>query len=182
MDQWVWEMNVVTGGARRGVARRRKGGPFGKKGWLLQPGYWAVRIYRFGRWTIRAPRLVRPMAHAVYFAAYSVVRLATGIDIPRSAQVGADLMIHHYGGIIVHPQARIGDNCVLRHGVTIGEREEGGPVPVIGNNVNFGAYSLVLGGVRIGDGAKIGALSLVMSDVPAGATAVGVPARILPNR
>ena len=70
-------------------------------------------------------------------------------------------------------------NCVLRHGVTIGNRVDGGPVPVLEDNVDLGAYAQILGGVRIGRGARIGAMSVVLSDVPADATAVGAPARVI---
>ena len=63
--------------------------------------------------------------------------------------------------------------------MTIGNRAEGGPVPVIGNRVDFGAYAQVLGGIVVGDGAKIGAMSVVLSDVPPGATAVGAAAKVV---
>ena len=63
--------------------------------------------------------------------------------------------------------------------MTIGNREEGGPVPVLEDDVELGAYAQVLGGIRIGRGAKVGAMSVVLRDVPAGATAVGIPARII---
>ena len=93
----------VLGNSNRpaSTSAERDDGAFGEHAWLLQPGYWAVRTYRFGRWTMVAPRLVRPIVHGLYFAAYSTVRLATGIDIPRSAQIGPNLMIHHFGGIII---------------------------------------------------------------------------------
>ena len=67
-------------------------------------------------------------------------------------------------------------------GVTIGDRVAGGPVPVIEDDVEIGAYAQILGGVRIGRGARVGAMSVVLQDVPPGATAVGNPARILPAR
>ncbi len=88
-------------------------------------------------------------------------------------------MIHHFGTLIVHPQATIGSNCTLRHGVTIGQRFDQADVPVLGNDVTVGAYGQILGAIHIGDGATIGAMSLVLEDVPEGATAVGNPARIL---
>ncbi|HCE07750.1 MAG TPA: serine acetyltransferase, partial [Oxalobacteraceae bacterium] len=72
-------------------------------------------------------------------------------------------------------------NCTLRQGVTIGNRQEGGPVPVLGDEVELGAYAQVLGGIRIGHGCKIGAMAVVLCDVPDGATAVGAPARIIPS-
>jgi serine O-acetyltransferase len=155
---------------------------YGRLGWLLQPSYWAVATYRFGQWTKSAPTPIRFLAHALYFFAYSIVRLLTGIDLPRSSSIGPGLMIHHYGGVIINPQSVIGANCTLRHGITVGTKHDGGKVPIIGDNVTMGAYAQVLGGVKVGDGATIGALSLVIDDVPAGAVAVGVPARVINPR
>ena len=66
--------------------------------------------------------------------------------------------------------------------MTIGNREDDGPVPVLEDDVELGAYAQVLGGVRIGRGAKVGAMSVVLRDVPAGATAVGIPARIIERK
>lgn len=155
---------------------------YGVGAWVLQPSYWAVATYRFGRWTLGAPKVIRPLVHMAYFGAYSIVRLATGIEIPRTARIGAGLLIHHFGGVVIHPQAEIGGGCVMRQGVTVGTREDGGACPKLGNNVVLGAYAQVLGDVRVGDGAVIGALTLVLSDVPPGATAVGIPARIVQRR
>ena len=154
---------------------------FGRGAWLIQPAFLAVSVYRFGRWTIRAPRLVRPAMHAIYFVAYSVVRLATGIDIPRGSRFGPGLLIHHFGGIIIHPGSQVGANCTMRHGVTIGAKEGTG-APVLGDGVKIGAYAQILGDVTIGHNASIGALTLVLRDVPDGATAVGIPARIVSDR
>lgn len=144
----------------------------------MQPSYWAVGVYRFGRWTKTASRLVRPVVHGLYFAAYSLIRLVTGIDIPRSAVIGPGLLIHHFGGIIVHPQSVIGADCILRHGVTIGARGVSGP-PRIGDGVTIGAYAQILGSISVGDSATIGAMAVVIKDVPAGSTVVGNPARIV---
>ena len=152
---------------------------YGPRAWVLQPSYWAVLVYRFGRWSTYGPRFMRKPAHLIYFGAYSITRLVTGIDLPRSARIGPGLMIHHFGGVIINPRASIGDRCTLRHGVTIGDRHGGVDVPVIGDDVNIGAYAQILGGIKIGDGASIGAMTVVLNDVPAGATAVGNPARIL---
>jgi serine O-acetyltransferase len=99
--------------------------------------------------------------------------------LPKEAQIGPGLRIYHFGNIFVHPDSKIGANCTFRQGVTIGNREPGGPAPIVEDDVEFGAYAQVLGGVRIGKGAKIGAMSVVLEDVPAGATAVGIPARII---
>ena len=104
------------------------------------------------------------------------------VDLPIRTDVGPGLTLDHAYGIVVHPDAVIGSACVLIQGVTIGRRHEDGErcAPVIGNGVYFGANSVALGAITIGDGARIGAGAVVLRDVPAGATAVGVPARVLP--
>ncbi|OIQ87459.1 serine acetyltransferase [mine drainage metagenome] len=150
-----------------------------KRGWLNQPALWAIGVYRFGRWSKAAPPGIRALSHGVYFVFYSIVRLATGVDIPRSAQIGPGLMIHHYGGIIVSPLAIIGSNCTMRQGVTIGSKIDGGAVPVLGDGVALGAYAQVLGDVRVGSCAVVGAMAVVLADVPEGGVAVGIPARVV---
>lgn len=152
---------------------------YGKNAWLLQPSFWAVCVYRYGRWVYTCPQPLRKLAHALYFSAYSVVRLATGIDIPRTADIGPGLFIHHFGSIIIHPQAKIGSFCELRQGVTIGLRDENKAAPTVGDHVFIGAYAQILGDISVGDHAKIGAMTLVLRDVPQFATAVGVPARVI---
>jgi serine O-acetyltransferase len=101
-----------------------------------------------------------------------------GADIPLNTELGGGLILTHPNGIVIHPEARIGINCLIFQQVTIG-MGQGPGVPVIGNHVDIGAGAKILGGVRIGDHAKIGANSVVLEDVPVGATAVGVPARII---
>jgi serine O-acetyltransferase len=144
---------------------------------------WAIRVYRFGRGNDqRAPGLVRAINDRVYWFLFRIVETLTGCSFTKATDIGPGLRIHHFGNIFIHSGVVIGANCTLRQGVTIGNREDGGPVPVIEDNVDFGAYAQVLGGIRIGRGAKIGAMSVVLCDVPAGATAVGIPARILPAK
>jgi serine O-acetyltransferase len=148
--------------------------------WLKEQSIWAIAVYRFGRRNDRRrPGPVRRLFDRFYWLAFRVTETLTGISIPKSASVGPGLRIFHFGTIIVHAGAVIGANCTLRHGVTIGDRGDDGPVPVIEDDVDLGAYAQVLGDVRVGRGAKIGALSVVLRDVPPGAVAVGVPARIL---
>ena len=103
-----------------------------------------------------------------YWLAFRVTETLTGISIPKSVRVGPGLRIWHFGNIFVHAETVIGANCTLRQGVTIGNREDDGPVPVLEDDVELGAYAQVLGGVRIGRGAKIGAMSVVLVDVPPG--------------
>ena len=125
------------------------------------------------------PQPLRWFAGRLYWPAYRLVETLTGISLPKAATVGPGLRIHHFGGIVVHPDAVIGADCTMRHGVTIGERVEGGPAPLVEDGVDIGAYAQILGGIRIGRGARIGAMSVVLADVPPGAAAVGNPAVVL---
>jgi serine O-acetyltransferase len=151
-----------------------------RRPFLKEQSVWAIALYRFGRRNDRRKRgVVRWMADRWYWLAYRIVETLTGVSIPKAVEVGPGLRIYHFGNIFVHAQAKIGANCTLRQGVTIGNRHEGGPVPVLEDDVELGAYAQVFGGIRIGRGAKIGAMSVVLCDVPPGATAVGVPARIV---
>jgi serine O-acetyltransferase len=148
--------------------------------WLREQSIWALAVYRFGRRNDRRRYgLVRRIGDRLYWLAFRITETLTGISIPKSVEVGPGLRIHHFGMIFVHADARIGANCTLRQGVTIGNRVDDGPVPIIEDDVELGAYAQVLGGVRIGRGAKVGALSVVLCDVPPGAVAVGIPARII---
>ena len=151
-----------------------------RRPWLKEQSIWAIAVYRFGRRVdARSPGFRRKLQGRAYWLAFRAVETATGISLPKSARIGPGLKIWHFGNIFVHPDSTIGANCTLRQGVTIGNQREGGPTPVLEDDVELGAYAQVLGGVRIGRGAKVGAMSVVLKDVPAGATAVGVPARIL---
>jgi serine O-acetyltransferase len=149
---------------------------------LKEQSIWAIRIYRFGRRVDRRrPGILRAILRVIYRIRFRLIETMTGISLPKEAEIGPGLRIYHFGNIFLHDRVRIGANCTMRQGVTIGNRDIGGPVPVIEDDVVFGAYAQVLGRVRIGKGAKIGAMSVVLTDVPAGATAVGVPARIILN-
>ena len=113
---------------------------------------------------------------------YRFWSLITGADIPINGRIGGGLLLMHPNGIVIDPDVVIGTNCTIFQQVTIGDArhagQEGKPVPVIGNNVEIGAGAKVLGGIRVGDRAKIGANAVVLQDVPPGAIAVGIPARI----
>lgn len=147
---------------------------------LKEQSIWAVWLYRKGRRLETLPDGWRRRAlSALYSPAFRLIETVVGISLPRSASIGPGLRIWHFGGIFIHSAVVIGKNCTLRQGVTIGNRKADGPVPIVGNNVDFGAYAQVLGGVRIGDNCRIGAMSVVLCDVPDGATAVGAPARII---
>jgi len=102
--------------------------------------------------------------------------VVTGADIPVNCRLGGGLLIPHPNGIVIHPDAEIGPNCLIFQQVTIGDA--GGGVPRLGGHVDVGAGAKIIGEIVIGDHARIGANAVVITDVPAGATVVGIPARI----
>ena len=152
-----------------------------RRAWLREPSIWSLAVYRYGCWIdeARLPEPAKWIARRSYWLAFRVVELLTGISFTTDVEIGPGLRIWHFGGIFIHGGVCIGSQCVLRQGVTIGGREEGGPVPVLGDGVDVGAYAQILGDVHIGDGARIGAMSVVLRSVPAGGVAVGNPARIV---
>ncbi|MEB2344564.1 MAG: serine acetyltransferase [Deltaproteobacteria bacterium] len=147
---------------------------------LLNPALWAMVVYRFGRWSLaRRTRAARWVTSKVYGLLFLGVELATGITLNREAIVGEGFHLVHSGNIKVHPGVVIGDRVGLMHDVTLGTNMGRGGVPQLGNDVFIGAGAKILGAVTIGDGARVAANSLVVSDVPPGATAIGVPARVM---
>ncbi len=150
-----------------------------RRPFLKEQSIWAIAVYRFGRWNqARRPGLSRWFLDRLYWLSFRVVETLTGISFTKDVEIGPGLRIWHFGNIFINPKVKIGANCTLRQGVTIGNRIDGGEVPIIEDDVEFGAYAQVLGGIRVGKGAKIGAMSVVLCDVPNGATAIGIPARI----
>lgn len=144
-------------------------------------GVWAMGVYRFGQWRYGVrPALLRKPLSFLYKLLRTGCQMLTGIELPCEARVGRRLRIEHFGGIIVSGDTVIGDDVVLRHGVTLGLRRTGERgAPRIGNRVDIGAGAVILGPVRIGDDAIVGANAVVLRDVPAGALAVGIPARVI---
>lgn len=150
---------------------------------LSEQSIWSVWVYRFGRRVDqRREGPAKWILNKTYWLLYRLTETLFGIGLPKSARVGPGLRIWHFGNIFIHTKVVIGSHCTLRQGVTIGNRYNDDRVPVIGDNVEFGAYAQVLGDVRIGNNCKIGAMSLVLCDVPDGATAIGIPARVVPGR
>jgi serine O-acetyltransferase len=150
---------------------------------LREQSIWAVYVYRFGRRVAdRHPGIIRNIQFAIYWTMFRIVETITGISISLEAKIGPGLRIYHFGNVFIHSGAVIGRNCTLRQGVTIGTAVSGGRAPEIADDVEFGAYAQAFGDIHIASGAKIGAMSLVITDVPAKATAVGVPARIIAGR
>ena len=104
----------------------------------------------------------------------------TGAEVPLTCKLGGGLMLPHPNGIVFHPDVEIGPNCMIFQQVTLGYADGG--VPRLGGHVDVGAGARLIGPITIGDHAKIGANAVVTIDVPAGATAVGIPARIVKDQ
>jgi serine O-acetyltransferase len=101
--------------------------------------------------------------------------VVSGADIPINSDIGGGLLIPHPNGIVIHPEAKIGPNCLIFQQVTIGSRGPG--VPEIEGHVDIGAGARLLGSIHVGAHAKIGANAVVLTDVPRGASFGGIPAR-----
>ena len=149
-----------------------------------RPGFRAVAMHRFGNFRMRIPFLLRVPLSVVYWSSYRFIRNHYGIELPYSVKLGRQVVIEHQGAIVIHGDSVIGDGCIIRQGVTLGNRRLNEPfdAPVLGKRVNVGAGAKILGKVEIGDDAAIGANSVVLSDVPSGRIAIGIPAKVLPNR
>lgn len=103
--------------------------------------------------------------------------VVTGADIPINCRLGGGLLIPHPNGIVIHPDATVGPNCLILQQVTLGHGRGG--VPTIGAGVDIGAGAKVLGGVRVGDYAAIAAMAVVTRDVPGRSLVMGIPARVV---
>ena len=142
---------------------------------LLYPGFHILVYHRIAHWLYQ---------HKRFFLARWVSqhgRRRTGIEIHPGATIGKCLFIDHGMGIVFGETTEIGDNCTIYHGVTLGGtgKDAGKRHPTLGNNVLIGAGTKVLGPVYIGDNSRIGAGSVVLRNLPANCTAVGVPAEVV---
>lgn len=149
---------------------------------LLSLGFWAILVYRFGhaRFVIRNKWLRLPWT-VVYIFLSKIIEILCGITIPATAKIGRRFQIEHHGCIVVHGAVEIGDDCMIRHEVTIGNSGSEDPLgaPKIGNRVHIGAGAKLLGRISIGDNVVIGANAVVTKDIPSNVIAAGVPAKII---
>ncbi|MEG5035286.1 serine acetyltransferase [Microcoleus sp. AT3-D2] len=146
-----------------------------------KPGFRAVAVQRFGVWRMKVePKLLRAPLSILYRSLYRKVRNTYGIDLPYTVKLGRRVVIEHQNAII-YEYCTIGDDCIIRQGVTLGNRYLDKPLesPQLGDRVNVGAGAKILREVNLGDDVNIGANAVVLSDIPAGQTAVGIPAQIL---
>jgi serine O-acetyltransferase len=103
----------------------------------------------------------------------------TGADIPLNSTLGGGLLIPHPNGIVIHPDAEVGVNCLVFQQVTIGSRDGG--IPCVGGHVDVGAGAKIIGKIKVGDHARIGCNAVVLNDVPPNGVAVGIPAKVINN-
>ena len=139
---------------------------------LLATQWHALRLYRH---SVRLDAAGRPSLAA---ACLQFGKLLSGIEIDHGAVIGEGTVFIHGHGIVIGPGSTIGANCRIFHQVTIGT-QDGTTYPTIGDDVILYPGAKIIGGVTIGDGARVGANAVVLTDVPAGATVAGNPAVIL---
>jgi serine O-acetyltransferase len=153
------------------------------KDWT-KPGFRAIAIHRFGVWRMFIqPKLLRAPFSILYRMLYRKARNTYGIEVPYTAKIGRRVVIEHQSGIVIHGGCTIGDDCIIRQGVTMGNRYVQQPfdAPQLGKRVNVGAGAKIFGNVHLGDDCNIGANAVVLCDVPDHGTAVGIPAKVRVN-
>ncbi len=163
------------------LARYRAHGLHGKDLWL-HPAVWSIACYRLGHWVnVEKPSvLVRIPLKILSFVLTKFCVVFMEMDIDPQATIGGGLYIGHIGGVHINPGAVLGSNCDVAHRVTIGASGMGRKgIPVIGDNVYIGTGATLIGRIKVGSGAKIAANTLVISNVPSGATVMGVPGSII---
>ena len=147
---------------------------------LTQQGLWALCVYRINNRIYRSkiPGIFKRILLGFGLLWQKWIEMIAGISLPYSASIGPGCYIGHFGGIIVNANAEIGADCNLSQGVTIGVSGRGSNrgVPRIGDRVYIGANTVVAGRIEVGNDAVLGAGSLVINDVPASTTVLGVPA------
>jgi serine O-acetyltransferase len=152
----------------------------------LEPGFWALAAHRVGTRLERiAPAALQRSVGLAQRVMTTAVDWVWGISLPASTQVGRRLRIWHHGAIVLNARS-IGDDVHVRHDTTISavrmaDASKADNLPVIGDGVDIGSGACVLGNVRLGKGAFVGANSVVLQEVPPEAVVFGVPARIIPK-
>jgi serine O-acetyltransferase len=153
--------------------------PFNNRFEWNEPSYIVLILFRIGssirKIKFKPLRILLSVLHTPFYAFFSIFM---GISIPRGATIGKGFRIYHFGGIVLNPLTKIGDNCSFHQGVTVGVRNTYIDVPIIGNNVTVGAGAKLLGDIKIGDNVVIGANAVVLCDVPNDSIAVGIPAKV----
>jgi serine acetyltransferase len=151
------------------------------KDWTL-PGFRAVAVLRFGQWRMLIQnRFARAPLSILYRFLYRRVRKMYCIELPYTVELGRRVIFEHQGSVVIHGGVKIGDDCIIRQSVTIGNRYLDRPLeaPSLANRVNVGAGAVILGSVVIESDVTIGANAVVLNDLAANSVAVGNPAKIV---
>ncbi len=145
---------------------------------LWSSGFFALFAHRFGNWRMSLPKPFRVLGTLVYRGLYRRSKLTHGIDIPYTTIVGRRVRIEHSGGMVLVAQS-IGDDVTIRQNTTFGIKTVAGEHkrPVIENGVDIGVGAVIIGGLTVGEGAMIGANSVVTKDVEPGSVVAGAPAK-----
>ena len=145
--------------------------------WAWDPARSLLASLRAYDRSASAPAAFRGVLRKWLVVRHGFWSMVAGAHIPLGCRIGGGLLLPHPNGVVIHPDAVLGPNCLIFQQVTLGAGRSG--VPRLGGHVDVGAGAKVLGGVVVGDHALIGANAVVLRDVPAGATAVGVPAVVV---
>ena len=175
--------------AARSVGERSSGATGDLRAWLLQDWsanpelYWVrwfLVWFRLAQWADARLGRLSPLVVTPYWL---ITSLVLSVEFPATVHIGPRLRIFHLHGIVLHPRTRIGSDCVMRHGVTIGNRvdRDGREVGVatLGDHVDLGAGCAIVGDLHVGDHARVGALTVVLHSVPDGGVVVGNPGRVV---
>jgi len=148
--------------------------------WLKEVSIIAIAWYRHGQHVDNMPEgLWKKVSLRVYWLIFHLIEIFIGVSLPKSVDVGGGLRIYHFGNIFIHRNAKIGKNCILRQGVTLGNRYNDEFAPTLADGVELGAYAQILGNVHLGKECKVGAMTIVLKAVPAGKTICGQAGQII---
>jgi serine O-acetyltransferase len=146
------------------------------------PGFRALAVYRLGAWgRLQSPGIAKFM-HYLWLLLHRRIRNRYGIEIPATAALGRRILLAHYGAICIHDFARIGDDCLIRHGVTIGALAGGAGAPILEEGVEVGTGVVIAGPITIGARARIGPNAVVTRNVPVGAVVFASESRTIFTR
>lgn len=152
---------------------------YANDGSWLNPGFHAAAVYRLGAWLAAQNGAIRTILKPFQQLAAAAIRALYHIELPPSAHIGRRLRVKL--GVSVHHQARVGDDCILRHRVTIGAatREHMTAAPTLGDRVEVGVGAVIMGRIKIGDDVRIGPNAVVTSNIPSGSSVTIPAARVL---